>query len=124
MELAMTSEQHLIDLERAGWEALSTGGETATMFYGQVLASRAVMLLPGGMLIDDRDQIIDSMRGRPWDEFQLCDERVHHLGERAAAVLYRAEAKRGDQEYTALCNSTYIFERGRWRLSVHQQTPA
>ena len=120
----MTPEEQLIELERSGWGALSSGGEAATAFYDEVLAAHTVMLLPGGTIIDDRAQIIGSMQGAPWDEFRLEDERVHHLGDGVAAVLYRAVARRGDHQYTALFNSTYVLQDGHWRLSIHQQTPA
>jgi hypothetical protein len=119
----MTVEQELVELERAGWEALSTSADAAANFYREALASRVLMLLPGGMVIDDRRQAIEAMRGAPWDSFELTGERVLVLGDAAAAVTYVAVARRGDQDYTALFNSTYVREEDRWRLALHQQTP-
>jgi hypothetical protein len=112
-----------VELERAGWQALSAGGDVATSFYGEVLAGRVLFLLPGGMVVDDRSKVIESMSGTPWDRFDLTDERVVELGRDAAVVAYRATAWRGGQEYVALIASTYVREDGRWRLAVHQQTP-
>jgi hypothetical protein len=39
-------------------------------------------------------------------------------------VAYKATARRGDDDYTALFNSTYVREGDAWRLTLHQQTPA
>ena len=118
----MSTTDELLALERAAWEALSTDG-AATAFYAEGLADRVLMLLPGGMVIDDRDAVIGSMQGAPWSSFELTDERVHRLTDTSAVVAYRATAHRGDQGYTALFNSTYVREGGAWRLSLHQQTP-
>ena len=81
------------------------------------------MLLPGGMVIDSRAEVINSMRGAPWTSFELSDERVVDLGASSAVVAYRATARRGDDEYTALFTSTYVRDGDAWRLALHQQTP-
>lgn len=117
----MTDE--LIELEHRAWDALATEG-AARDFYADVLAPDVLMLLPGGMVIDDRDAVVASMTGPPWDEFDLRDERVVELGPGSALVAYRARARRGDVDYDALFSSTYVKLDGRWRLAVHQQTPA
>jgi hypothetical protein len=111
------------DLERAGWEALSTDGEVAGRFYDGVLADEPVFVLPGGLVLDDRDLIVGSMGGAAWDDHTLRDERIVTLGTGAVAVVYRAEAERGGQGYEALVTSTYVRDGGSWRLAVHQQTP-
>lgn len=120
----MSTETDLADLERSGWQALATSGDAAAAFYDEVLAQDVLMLLPGATVIDDRARVVDSMRGAPWDEFELSDERVVPLGGDGAVVAYRAAARRGDMHYEALFTSTYIREDGAWRLAVHQQTPA
>ncbi|HJR26144.1 MAG TPA: nuclear transport factor 2 family protein [Acidimicrobiales bacterium] len=112
-----------LELERAGLRALSGEGDPA-VFYKEVLADDVLMLLPGGLVIDDRDTVIASMaEAPPWDEFEVLDERVLRLGESAEVVAYRAKARRGGQGYEALFNSTYIRHHGAWHLAVHQQTP-
>jgi len=118
-----TELEELVSLERSGWEALSTDGSTAASFYGDVLAHDVLMLLPGGMAIDDRAAVVASMQGDPWDSYQLQDERVMDLGGSAAVVAYRAVARRAGHEYAALCNSTYVRQDGQWKLALHQQTP-
>ncbi|SRR5581483_3809102 len=119
----MTTVKELVELERAGWVALSTGGDAAARFYEEVLTDNPLLLLPGGMVLDDRAQIVDAMRGVPWDEFELRDERVLGLRPDCAVLAYRASAVRGEQRYEALFNSTYVRVGGRWRLALHQQTP-
>jgi Domain of unknown function (DUF4440) len=120
----MPEEDDLIDLEHAGWRALSSGGEVATRFFGEVMATEVAMLLPGGLVITDREEAIRSMGGAAWDAFELSDERVHALTDACAVVTYRASARRGDQDYDALFSSTYVRDGSRWLLAIHQQTPA
>jgi hypothetical protein len=111
----------LIDLERAAWDALSTEGAAAP-FYERMLARDVLMLLPG-FVVDDRAAVIESMGGAPWSSYDLQDVRVFPLGDDAATVAYSGTAVRGDHEYHALFNSTYVREDGEWRLALHQQTP-
>jgi hypothetical protein len=120
---AMSTRHDLLELEREAWRALSTDGETAAGHYEKLLAEDVLMLLPGGLVIDDRQAVIDSMLGAPWDRFEITDERVLELDDRIAVVAYRATAQRSDQEYEALFNSTYVRDDGEWRLALHQQTP-
>jgi hypothetical protein len=116
------ADHELIELERSAWEALTTEGAAAP-FYEQTLAREVLMLLPGGMVIDDRAQVIESMRGAPWSSYELRDMRVLPLGADAAVVAYSGSATRGDHEYEALFNSTYVREDDGWRMALHQQTP-
>jgi hypothetical protein len=119
----MTStNETLIELERASWEALTTAG-AASPYYDRELARDVLMLMPGGMVIDDRATVVDSMKGEPWSSYDLGEMRVFPLGDDAAVVWYSGRATRGDHEYAALFNSTYVREGGNWRLAVHQQTP-
>jgi hypothetical protein len=118
----MATHEDLLALERAGWKALSVDGDAAR-FYAEVLARQVLMLLPGGLVIDDRNGAIDATRGAAWTSFELSDERVHDLTDRSAVVAYRGAARRGDDEYMALFTSTYVLDDGAWRLAVHQQTP-
>ena len=118
----MGTGDDLLELERQAWQALATDGAAAA-HYDTVLADDVLMLLPGGLVIDDRQRVIESMQGPPWDAFELADERVLELDEHSAVVAYRAKARRGDHDYEALFNSTYVHQHGRWRLALHQQTP-
>lgn len=110
-------------LEEAAWRALSTSGEAAAEYYEHRLAHEVVVLLPDGMVICDRRRVIDSMRGEPWSEFSLSHLRVLPIGDDGAVLTYRADARRGDQEFEALLTSIYRREEGEWKLAAHQQTP-
>lgn len=44
--------QDLIELEEQGWLALSSEGEASKKFYSSVLHNDAIVLFPGGMLIN------------------------------------------------------------------------
>lgn len=119
----MTTTDDLIALEREGWRALSTSGDAAAAHYEEVLADRVLMLLPGGLVIDDRAEVVRSMGGAPWDDHELVDERVLELDDGVAVLAYRGRARRGDTDYEALFTSVYVRAGGAWRLAVHQQTP-
>lgn len=112
-----------LELERAGWRALAATPEVARAFYEEVLADRALFVLPGGMVLDDRASILDSMAGAPWDGHELADERTMALGDGSVIVAYRTTAERGGERYEAWITSTYVREDGAWRLALHQQTP-
>lgn len=119
----MAMADDLLELEREGWRALATDGAAATAHYDRVLADEVLVLLPGGLVLDDRQAVVESMGGAPWDRYELSDERVLPLDPNAAVVAYRASAARGDTTYAASFASTYVRQDGRWRLAVHQQTP-
>lgn len=119
----MSIRDELVQREGEAWRALSTGGDAAAAHYERDLAADVLMLLPGGLVIDDRQTVVDSMRGAPWDAYEITDERVVELGADVAVVAYRATARRGDHDYEALFNSTYVRQDGAWKLALHQQTP-
>lgn len=113
----------VLDLEHAGWEALATPGK-AGEFYDRVLDDTVAFLLPGGMRVEDRLEVIDSMTGAAWDWYRIDDAHVLELGDGVACVHYRAAAQRGEAPvYEALMASTYVRRPDGWRLAVHQQTP-
>jgi hypothetical protein len=119
----MATTREPLELERAGWHALSSSAEDARAFYSEVLAPDVVMLLPGGLRVEGRRDALDAMSGPPWTEHALSDVRVVALAEDCALVAYRADARRGDTAYTTLVGSVYVARAGRWLLAVHQQTP-
>ncbi|KUG56701.1 hypothetical protein AVL61_06515 [Kocuria rosea subsp. polaris] len=113
-----------ITLEQQGWQALSSTGEQAAAFYDDVLAQEVVMLLPGGLLLDDRAAIVASMAGIPWSSYELSELRALHPTPDTAVVCYRVVARRGESApYDALVSSTYARRDRGWKLVVHQQTP-
>ena len=110
----------LVALEREGWAALS-GGDPAA-FYDRVLASHAVMVFSFGAL--NRDDAVAAMaQAPPWDEHELSDVEVRELAPGIAVVVYRVQARRGDEPYEAMLASTYVCIGDDWRLAMHQQSP-
>ncbi|HEY7177300.1 MAG TPA: nuclear transport factor 2 family protein [Micromonosporaceae bacterium] len=117
-------DEELIELERRGWQALSTSGAAASEFYGSVIDNCAAMALPGGVLIDDRAALLESMGGPPWSNFRLSSISVLRPTPDVGIVVYEASARRdGAAPYEALISSTYVRRADGWRLVFHQQTP-
>lgn len=88
----------LVELEERGWQALSAGGEAAKEFYGSLLADNAVMVFPGGMLIEGKEEILDSLDAQPWNSFQMEDLRVILASEDVRVIVYEVAAKREGRE--------------------------
>ncbi|RCW45227.1 uncharacterized protein DUF4440 [Halopolyspora algeriensis] len=120
----MDSIEDLSALEERGWRALSTSGEAATDFYRHVLDREPVMLFPGGMVLTDRDAILESMGGQPWTTFRFDGLRVSRPTDDTGLVTYGAVAHReGSPEYSALVSSMYVRRHDGWKLAFHQHTP-
>jgi hypothetical protein len=116
--------RELIDLEEQGWRALSTAGDAGKKFYAAVLREDAVMLFPGGMRIEGRERILETLGAQPWKSFQIENPKVIPLSDAAATLVYKVTAQRqGSEPYTALISSTYVRSKS-WQLAIHQQTPA
>ncbi len=119
----MAHDDELITLERQGWEALSSTGEAARAFYERVLDDTVLMLLPGGMVLDDRAAIVESMSGQPWSGYTLDDLRATRPAPETGLVTYGVAAERDGQVYRALMSSLYVRRPDGWKLAFHQQTP-
>ena len=114
----------LIELEEGGWQALSSEVDAGRQFYSAVLRDDAIMLFPGGMILDGKQRILDSLSSQPWKSFQIEDPIVHLLSEDVGTLVYRVTAQREESNpYKALISSTYARTDGKWKLVVHQQTP-
>ena len=120
----MTGPQHPLTLETQGWDALSTNGEAAVAFYDRVLAEDVVMLLPGGLRLSDRTEILRSMGGEPWASYELDDPAALDVGDSSVLVHYGVRAVRpGGREYSALMSSLYTRAPAApdgWLLVAHQ----
>ena len=116
--------QDLIELERRGWQALSSEAEAGERFYRSILHDDAVMLFPGGVRLEGKEAILASLSAQPWASFQLEEPRVLALSAAAGVVVYGVTARRpGSEPYSALISSTYVRSDGGWKLALHQQTP-
>jgi hypothetical protein len=98
----MSTDNELAALEQDGWHALSSNSTDASRFYADVLDAEVRMLLPGGLVLTDRQEIIDMMRGQPWASHAIenIDVLEPNLGtgivtyhvavQRASAPMYNA----------------------------------
>ena len=113
-------ERDLQSLERKGWEALSRSDGAA--FYADLMADDGLMVFPGSVMTKP-EAIAAIASAQPWSSFELRELRVTS-GNDVATVAYEASALRGDAAYEATMTSTYVRRDGRWRLILHQQSPA
>lgn len=51
------------------------------------------MLLPGGMVLEGMERILDSFDAQPWSTFAIAEPRAVPLGDGAAVLAYRVGAK-------------------------------
>lgn len=109
----------IIELERGFWKA--AGDRRA---YAANLAADAVHVLPG-LGIADRDTVLQEVAGADrWESYEISDAQLVGAGDTAAALVYRARARRaGQPEYRAAITSLYRREGDAWKLLLHQQTP-
>ena len=115
----------LIKLEEESWQTLSSKeAGAAQKFYNSLLTDDAVMVFPGGMLIEGKAKILESFAAQPWKSFRFEGQHVVKLSENVGAVVYKVTAQRGGNDpYTALISSVYTRDGDRWKLALHQQTP-
>lgn len=71
--------QDLIEMEKEGWQALATDQEAGQKFYNSILHSDAVMLFPGGLLLNGKEEILKSFNTQPWKSFQIKNPKVIKL---------------------------------------------
>jgi hypothetical protein len=112
----------VVDLERRGWEALSSshGAE----FYAEVMSDEGLMVFPG-MVLTKQESIAVIREAARWSSYRLEDVRVLPVGDQGAIVFYRAVADRaGRPTYDAMMTSVYVLRAGTWKLILHQQSPA
>jgi hypothetical protein len=121
-DCALGLAERLIELERAGWEALVAGHGVA--YYREHLAANAVMAFPFGVL--DRQAALEAIGSAPpWDRFEIRDPRLVELGGHCGVVVYKVVAQRsGQPPYSAVISSTFVDDGGGWRLAFHQQSPS
>ena len=112
-------------IEQNGWKALATDQFVARSYYKKLLGRQAKMFLPGGIVLNSPDKIVDSFDETPWNWFRIEDESIINLEENAKLLTYQVKAQRqGEEIYEALVSSVYVRIKGAWKLVFHQQTAA
>ena len=113
----------LPSLEERGWGSLCDG--TGGAFYGDLMTDDSLMILVNGTVLDRNDVVASLDEAPTWDRFAIREPRLLPAGVDAAALVYRAEAVRGDEPaFEALMSSTYALVDGTPRLALYQQTTA
>lgn len=80
-----------------------------------------VMVLDGGVM--QGEAILAALETAPrWSSVAMAD-RLTVETEECTVLAYRAEARRGDDDYAAVCSSTWVRQNEGWQLIQHQQTP-
>lgn len=90
----MDTMKELLELEKQGWNALSTEGDAGKRFYSSILREDAIMVFPGGMIIDGKKEILDSLNAKPWDGYQITEHRAISLSGKSSVLIYRVKAAR------------------------------
>lgn len=114
----------ILDLETRGWRALSGDPGQGAAFYQSVLHDDCVMVFPGGLVIEGKQAILDSMDAPPWESFAMQEPRLLDISAEVKTLAYRATAQReGQPPYQAMISSTYVLDQEGWKLVHHQHTP-
>ena len=117
-------ESYVVRLEKDRWHAMSSGGEVARAFHERVLDDRALMLLPEGAVLDDRDVIIEAVSQRPWTSYDLDEPVVVALTGNVAVISYGVTAHhKGIPTHSAQVSSTYVRRAAGWKLALLQEIP-
>lgn len=96
--------------------------------YRADISSHGLLVVPEDPFVMTGKQAADAMADTPrWDEVAFSKKQVSRPdGDEGGLIViaYRADAKRGDEDYSAWCSSTYL-RRGHedWVVVQHQQTP-
>ncbi|WP_073975727.1 DUF4440 domain-containing protein [Erythrobacter donghaensis] len=105
------------DFERSLW----TGGPE---HYAQLIDPECLMVLPEHPYVFTGEQAIAAVQHTPrWSEVTFSEDRVARPQEGLIILAYRAEARRPDQAYDAVCTTTIRrLAHEEWRVVQHQQT--
>lgn len=114
----------LLELEHAGWQALSTGRSKGADHYAALMTEHALMVLANGQVMT-RDDVVESLReAPPWDTYTIDEPQVLAITDDVRAVVYLATGTRGETTFRGAMCSVYVRADGRWRLALYQQTAA
>jgi hypothetical protein len=93
--------------------------------YRESIDDECLMALPQPPYVLSGEQAIAAVAATPrWESVTLSERQVARPQEGLIVVAYKAEAKKGDESYTAYCTSTYRrLGHEEWRVVQHQQTP-
>lgn len=112
--------EELLDLERAGWDALCDG--SGSEFYGALMTPDGVMVLANGQILS-RDDVVTALAGAPtWQSYEISNARAVAIGSDAHALVYVGTGHRAGDEFVGVMTSVYVGRSDGWRLALYQQT--
>lgn len=117
-------QAELLELERAFWEASSSGdGE----FYRTRAAPDALYVFPGptGVLTNEECAGVVDGNDTPWEWFRIADPRFLRIADAAWVLTYTSRAQhQGGRPFSMRVSTLYRRDEGEWKLAFHQQTMA
>ncbi len=115
-------EQELLELEHAGWQALSTGDSKGADHYSALMTEGALMVLANGQVMT-REEVVSALRGSPpWDTYTIADSQVVPISDDVRAIVYTATGTRGETRFEGVMTSVYVRTHAGWQLALYQQT--
>jgi len=111
-------DERIWDFERELWLGR---GEV----YRERVAGDCLMALPEQPFVFQGQQATEAVEATPrWDDVDFSDRRVSRPQEGLIVIAYRADARRDDKTYRAMCTSTLRrLSHEQWDVVQHQQTP-
>ncbi len=93
--------------------------------YDRKVADDCVMALPTDPWLLDGKAARQAVKDTPrWDSVDFSKTRVERPEEGLIVIAYRAQARKGNESYDALCTSTLRrVSDENWEVVQHQQTP-
>ena len=115
------NDDRIWDFEKSLWTADNEE-------YRHKIARDGIMVVPNDPFVLAGHDAADAMAKTPrWDEVEFSETKVSRPdGPKGGLIVvaYKANAKRGDEAYSAYCTSTLLREGEEdWVVVQHQQTP-
>jgi hypothetical protein len=110
-------DQRILEFERSLWV-----GEGDV--YRRGIATDCIMVVPAEPFLLRGEDAIRAVEQTPrWSDVEISGLQVDRAQEGLIVIGYRADARRGEERYTAYCTSTYqrVGEHD-WKVIQHQQT--
>jgi hypothetical protein len=107
------------------WQFEESLWKASEELYRHRIAEDAQFVVPNKPFVLSGTQAAEAMATTPrWDDIAFTDQRVSRPHEGLIVIAYHAEARKGDETYTAWCTTTMLrHSHDDWVVIQHQQTP-
>ncbi len=105
------------------WEMEAELWHGGAEVYERLIDHDVVMALPEDPFVYSREAAIKAVTNTPrWDKVDFSSQQVIRPQEGLIAIAYCAEARRGEEAYSAYCTTTMRrVEHDVWRVVQHSQ---